>query len=612
MMVFMLIIQIRTRLLKRQKELLGIQVEERTRALQQANLMLENTQKEIIAQSEKIAQQRDFMKEKNLELEEQKGEIQKMAVKLHESDEMKLRFFTNISHEFRTPLTLIMGPTEKLLAQEKFDSTLEVKENLSLIHRNIKRLYRLINQLLDIRRVETGNLKLQTQKEDIVKFLFEIFQLFRPFAEKKDIDFQFLSDQEVIEMFIDTDKIEKIFYNLLSNAFKHTPVGGKIVLSITDNLIQDQHEMIKIEVSDSGCGIEEKHIPHIFDRFYQISSKTASGRISTGIGLSLSKDLVESHYGLIRCVSQVNKGSTFSVFLPKRESHLRPEEISAETGIDYSFEYMKSMLESPVYADNDKAGDIPDKNDTQRILVVEDSADMQQFLFNELKGDYYVMLAKDGREGLESARMQVPDLILSDIMMPELDGLALCQKIKSEELTSHIPVILLTAKSDVEHQISGLETGADDYIIKPFSSEVLKLRIKNTLEHRKQLAEKFSKDQGIIPPNIKITQIDQYFLERFVKTVEENIDDPELSGDRLAFVLNMSKGNLYKKLKALTGMTVNIYIRTIRLKIAAKLLKGGRYNISEVAYAVGFSNPKYFSTCFSELFDKSPKEYMNE
>jgi YesN/AraC family two-component response regulator len=193
-----------------------------------------------------------------------------------------------------------------------------------------------------------------------------------------------------------------------------------------------------------------------------------------------------------------------------------------------------------------------------------------------------------------------------------MDGISLCKKIKTDELTSHIPVLLLTAKSDVEHQISGFETGADDYIIKPFSPEVLKLRLKNSLDIRKQLAERFSKDQSIIPANIKITQIDQGFLKKFVKTVEDNIDDPELSGDRLAFELNMSKGNLYKKLKALTGMTVNIYIRTIRLKIAATLLKNGHYNISEVAYAVGFSNPKYFSTCFSELFFKSPKEYMHE
>jgi signal transduction histidine kinase/ligand-binding sensor domain-containing protein/AraC-like DNA-binding protein len=612
LLVFMTIVQIRTQLLKRQKEILQYQVEKRTHELKEANELLESKQGEIIAQSEKISQQRDFLKEKNAALEEQKGEIQKMAEKLHDSDEMKLSFFTNISHEFRTPLTLIMGPTENLLARTNYNDTPVVKENLSLIHRNIKRLYKLINQLLEIRRVETGNLKLQTQKEDIVKYLYEIFQLFRPFAEKKDIDFQFLSDKEANELFIDTDKIEKIFYNLLSNAFKHTPIGGKIVLSIADDQVLGDREMIRIDVSDSGPGIEEKHRPHIFDRFYQISNKTASGKISTGIGLSLSKDLVESHYGEIRFTSQLNKGTTFSIFLPKSDEHLKPEEISNESGVDYSFEYMKSMLESPAYSDNDKITGLNDTEGNPRILVVEDNPDMQQFLYNELKGDFTVVLAKDGIEGLEIAKTQLPDLILSDIMMPGMDGISLCEKIKNDELTSHIPVLLLTAKSDVAHQISGFETGADDYIIKPFSPEVLKLRLKNTLDVRKQLADRFSKDNSIIPANIKITQIDQGFLEKFVKTVEDNIDDPELSGDRLAFELNMSKGNLYKKLKALTGMTVNIYIRTIRLKIAAKLLKKGHYNISEVAYAVGFSNPKYFSTCFSELFFKSPKEYMHE
>jgi signal transduction histidine kinase/ligand-binding sensor domain-containing protein/DNA-binding response OmpR family regulator len=612
LILFMAIVQIRTRLLKRQKVLLQNQVENRTHELKKANELLESKQREIMTQSEKIAQQRDFLKEKNVILENQKGEIQKMAEKLHETDQMKLSFFTNISHEFRTPLTLIMGPTENLLAQNNYNDTPVIKENLSLIHRNIKRLYKLINQLLEIRRVETGNLKLQTQKEDIVKYLFEIFQLFRPFAEKKDIDFQFISDKEVNELFIDTDKIEKIFYNLLSNAFKHTPVGGKISLSITDNQQLGDREMIRIDITDSGPGIEEKHQPHIFDRFYQISNKTSSGRISTGIGLSLSKDLVEAHYGEIRFTTQLNRGTTFSVFLPKSDEHLKPEEISNESEIDYSFEYMKSMLESPAYSENDKISGIAAADDKPRILVIEDNADMQQFLYNELKGDYKVVLAKDGIEGLEIAKDHLPDLILSDVMMPGMDGISLCEKIKTDELTSHVPVLLLTAKSDVEHQISGLETGADDYIIKPFNPEVLKLRLKNTLDVRKQMAEKFSKDFSIIPANIKITQIDQGFLEKFVKTVEENIDDTELSGDRLAFELNMSKGNLYKKLKALTGMTVNIYLRTIRLKIAARLLKNGNYNISEVAYAVGFSNPKYFSTCFSELFLKSPKEYMHE
>jgi signal transduction histidine kinase/ligand-binding sensor domain-containing protein/DNA-binding response OmpR family regulator len=611
-LVFMTIIQVRTQILNRQKKILQSQVEERTHKLKEANELLESKQSEIIAQSEKISQQRDFLREKNIALEEQKSEVQKMAERLHESDQMKLSFFTNISHEFRTPLTLIMSPTEKLLGQNNYNDIPAVKENLSLIHRNIKRLYKLINQLLEIRRIETGNLKLKTQKEDIVKYLFEIFQLFRPFAEKKDIDFQFISHKETEELFIDTDKIEKIFYNLLSNAFKYTPIGGKIVLAVIGNQRLEDREMLRIDVSDSGPGIEEKEQPHIFERFYQMSNKAATGTISTGIGLSLSKDLVESHYGEIRFSSQMNKGTTFSVYLPVSAEHLKPGEISDESGVEYSFEYMKSMLESPAYSEHDKASGLLEPEGNPKLLVVEDNIDMQQFLYNELKDDYLVVLAKDGMEGLEMAKAQLPDLILSDIMMPQMDGIMMCEKIKTDELTSHIPVLLLTAKSEVESQICGLETGADDYIIKPFSPEVLKLRLKNTLDVRKQLVERFSKDNSIIPSNIKINQIDQGFLEKFVRIVEENIDDTEMSGDRLAFELNMSKGNLYKKLKALTGMTVNIYLRTIRLKIAARLLKNGNYNISEVAYAVGFSNPKYFSTCFSEMFLKSPKEYMHE
>jgi YesN/AraC family two-component response regulator len=271
---------------------------------------------------------------------------------------------------------------------------------------------------------------------------------------------------------------------------------------------------------------------------------------------------------------------------------------------------MKSMLEAieePVRVDP-----VPSEpeEDQFRVLVVEDNLDMQDFLNRELSAHYCVMVAGNGRQALVQAREHPPDLIISDIMMPEMDGLKLCKKLKSDEFTSHIPVFLLTAKSETEHQVSGLEMGADDYIVKPFSIEVLMLKIRNLLENRKQAAEKFSQDANYIPQNIKISEIDQGFLEKFVRLVEENIDNPELSGDWLAYELGMSKGNLYKKLKSLTGLTVNVYIRTIRLKIAARILKQGRYNISEVAYSVGFDNPKYFSTCFSDLFSMSPKEYM--
>ncbi|MEN8230498.1 MAG: two-component regulator propeller domain-containing protein [Bacteroidota bacterium] len=581
LMIFLLYVQIRMRVLEKQKKNLEREVEERTWDLKKANHLLG----------------------------ERNDEIQQMAEKLHESDQMKLKFFTNISHEFRTPLTLIMGPTEQLLHREDFSDMTAVKQELGLIYRNERRLFKLINQLLEIRRVETGNLKLTVTEDDIAKYLESIYQLFIPFADKKQIDFRFSSNPSSISIHFDADKIEKIFYNLLSNAFKHTPERGRIQLTL-DKEQEEGEDWLKVTVADSGVGIEEQYLPHIFDRFYQITNKHQSDKVSSGIGLSLSKDLVEKHHGKIDVSSKKESGTQFEVRIPFNKDTYNPEEILIESGSDLSVEYIQTMLETYSGSAEEINGTPLVGDDLFRILVVEDNLDMQRFLYNELSSVYNVMLAQNGKEGLLISKQNLPDLIISDIMMPEMDGIEFCQSIKEDELTSHIPFILLTAKPGPESQITGFEMGADDYITKPFNPEVLKLKIRNILESRKQLAEKFSAADNYIPDNIRITQIDQGFLEKFVKLVEDNIDDTEFSGDRLARELGMSKGNLYKKLKTLTGMSVNIYIRTIRLKVAARLLKQGDYNISEIAYSVGFSNPKYFSTCFSELFKVPPKEYM--
>ena len=609
LVIFLVILEVRTQRLKRVSEILEREVEERTRDLKEANRLLEFKQEEIVSQSEKIALQRDNLSEKNKQLEDQNDEIQLMAEKLHESDQMKLKFFTNISHEFRTPLTLIMGPTEKLLGRDHFKDIPAVKQELELMYRNERRLFKLINQLLEVRRVETGNLKLAVAEDDIAQYLKSIYQLFIPYAEKKQIDFKFNADPNSIHIFFDADKMEKIFYNLLSNAFKHTPRKGRIIFSM--NLVRDKEkEWLKVSVSDSGSGIPKEHLHHIFDRFYQITNKHQSGRVSSGIGLSLSRDLVVKHYGKIEVISVEGTGTNFEVLIPVSKDTYKQEEILIEPETDLTMEYINSMLETYDYNLDDPYDKPLVGEDRFRILVVEDNLDMQKFLYNELSESFNVILAQNGEEGLMISKENLPDLIVSDIMMPEMDGLELCKLIKGNEITSHIPVILLTAKSGTESEISGLEMGADDYITKPFNLAVLKLKVKNILENRKKMADKFMSEANYIPENIKINQIDQGFLEKFVKFVEDNIDDPEMSGDLLACELAMSKGNLYKKLKTLTGLTVNIFVRTIRLKVAARLLKQGTYNISEVAYSVGFTNPKYFSTCFSEMFSVSPKEYM--
>lgn len=610
--IFFLLLSLRTQSLKRQKKRLAAEVNARTKELLEANELLEKNQVEISKQSQKISIQRDNLREQNLVLEKKEKEVREMAEKLHESDQMKLKFFTNISHEFRTPLTLMLGPTEKLLKQSDYKNAVEIKQYLYLIFKNEKRLLKLINQLLEIRKVETGNLKLRVSKEDLISFIDSLYQIFRPLAEKKNIDFRFEKKYESNSLLIyfDQDKIEKILYNLLSNAFKHTSEGGKISLRI-QKAESEFAEMVSISVEDSGRGISEDHLPHIFDRFFQLAGKAASGDFSSGIGLSLSRDLAEAHHGKIEVKSVENEGTVFTLSIPVNKEVYKAEEIIQEESQDYMFEQTKAILEDSGDCTELKFEPHIDKADSLKILVVEDNQDMQKFLFRELSMKYNVLTADDGAQGILLAREYLPDLIISDIMMPEKDGFELCREIKSAELTSHIPVFLLTAKTESENQVKGYEFGADDYILKPFSSEILQHKINNLLKSRALMADRFKSDSDYIPKNIKISQIDQGFLEKFVKIVEDNLDDPELSGDRIAAELFMSKGNLYKKLKALNGMSVNIYVRTIRLKIAAKLLKSGTYNISDVAYAVGFNNPKYFSTCFSEQFSVSPKEYMS-
>ncbi|PID91775.1 MAG: hypothetical protein CSA96_06770 [Bacteroidetes bacterium] len=581
-LIFLSILSIRTRVLQHQKKLLEREVEERTRDLKEANSLLGNRNEEI----------------------------QEMAQRLHETDQMKLKFLTNISHEFRTPLTLILGPTEKLLKLENYEDAAGVKQELKLMYRNERRLFKLINQLLEVRHVETGNLKLSVAKDDLLAYLRGIYLLFLPYAEKKEIDFCFESGLDSIRILFDADKVEKIYYNLLSNAFKYTPVGGRIVFSVSRT--KEAGDWVKICVADGGPGIPKEHLEHIFDRFYQVSNKHQSAKISSGIGLSLSRDLVKSHHGLINVRSEEGQGTVFEVLLPANPDAYSEEEILVEPERDLNMEYISSMLENYESDGSEGLDSAPEDEELFRILLVEDNPDLQMFLYNEMSPTYNIVSAQNGEEALRLATEGLPDLIISDIMMPVMDGIELCKRIKENEITCHIPVILLTAKTGTESQIEGFESGASDFITKPFNPEILRLKVKNILDSRKRLANRFSESAKYIPENISITEIDQGFLEKLVRIVEENIDDPELSGDRLASELGISKGNLYKKLKTLTGMTVNIYVRTIRLKIAARLLKQGNYNISEVAYAVGFNNPKYFSTCFSEMFRVSPKAYMKD
>jgi len=570
--------------LKKQKKLLEKEVKERTADLKKANEVLEQKNTEISIMSQKI----------------------------HELDLMKLRFFTNISHEFRTPLTLIHGPVEKLINLKDYKNTGNIKDNLNIIQRNSKRLSKLINQLLELPKIDSDSLKLMVAKGDLIKYSNEILNLFRNYAGSKNINLKFLSDTQSLEVYFDSDKIEKILYNLLSNAINYTPEGGTVSLKISRSEYKGSKEMICICVKDTGKGIPKEEIAHVFDRFYRIEKSNKSGNISTGIGLSLVKSLIDIYRGHIDVKSAINKGTEFRVYLPVNKDHFKPKEINnnIETGPMYN--YSKSMLALSVKDEKEdlQQGELKgDKN--IRIVIVEDNNDLRKFLFNELGDLYQIYTASNGKEGLELIRKHMPNIVISDIMMPEMDGIEMCRLVKNDLNTSHISVFLLTAKSEEEHQLEGLNVGADDYITKPFNIETLKLRIINAVKTRKAIIEKFANDTNPIPEGIEISTLDHNLLEKIVSFVEKNIDT-EITGDILAAELGLSKSNLYKKLKDLTGFSVNIYIRNIRLKIAAQILTKGNYSISDVAYAVGFNNPKYFSSCFMKLYGVSPKNFRSD
>ena len=605
-------IHIRTRVLAHQKRLLTREVSVRTKALKhksdqlrRTNQALKERQVEIEERNLQIAEQRDNLESRNQMLEEQKQEIQRMAELLHESDQSKLNFFTNISHEFRTPLTLIIGQTEELLGRADYQETDRIKKELKLIYRNEKRLYRLINQLLEIRHLESGTMQLKPQRQNVVAFARELMDLFQSVADRRGIQLQLEASHSEIRMDFDSDALEKILYNLLSNAFKHTENGGRISVRLQHAAAKQR---LALKVVNSGEPLSAADASRIFDRFYHTNS--SKGELSTGIGLALVKDLVELHNGEVE-VQRLPEGTCFQVCLPVNQV-AAAQSIEAVRG---SFNFSRSMIEQVEEAADKPAGNSSDETSKggqlPLLLIVEDNPDMRTMLKNQMSQEYAVLTASDGKTGLQTAFKHIPDLILSDVMMPEMDGYEMTRTLKEDQRTCHVPILLLTAKVDLDDQITGLESGADDYLVKPFNLRALHLKLRNMVETRQALIKSVGDSVPLIPDHVDVKTIDQDLLARIVAVIEENLDDTTLNGDRLAMAVGMSKGNLYRKLKAISGMTVNIFIRTVRLKIAAQLLRKGQYNIAEVAYSVGFDNPKYFSVCFKELFGKTPRAYMN-
>jgi signal transduction histidine kinase/ligand-binding sensor domain-containing protein/DNA-binding response OmpR family regulator len=526
--------------------------------------------------------------------------------KMQEMDKLKSYFFANISHEFRTPLTLILSPVRDLYAG-KFKG--DVKKQYQIVIRNAERLLRLINQLLDLSKLGTGKMKLQASEINIVQFLKPIFAAFDSYAQTKQVVFDFEYPEKPLMVYFDPDKFEKIITNLLSNAFKFT-TEGKITLSV--RAVDDN---VEIAVADTGTGIPEEYFNSIFDHFYQVVNHSTNLE-GSGIGLSLTKELVELHKGKILVQSKEGMGTTFTVLLPLGKDHLKEEDIGHQEIRPFVKDETIARLDQLRPHALNTHGDGFEKR-TQAlplVLIVEDNSDMRFYMKQSLESGYQIMMSENGRDGLQKALANIPDLIISDVMMPAMDGMEFCRLVKSNINTSHIPVILLTAKADLQSKISGLETGADEYLSKPFHSQELKVRVKNLIRSRAELRERFSSNKKLIlePGELSVTSLDEKFLASALAIIEKNISDAEFRVETLAKELNMEHMALYRKIKALTGQTAVEFIRTIRLKRAAQLLIQQQLTVAEITYDVGFNDLQYFRTCFKKQFGVSPSEYVSK
>ncbi len=513
--------------------------------------------------------------------------------------QMKMRFFTNISHEFRTPLTLIAGPLQEMLDNDSTLST-PTKSQLKLMKNNTDRLLRLINQLMDFRKINQGNMHLSVRERNITSFIKRVAESFQGIADQKNIHFSYHIDSKPLLVWFDAEKLETIIFNLLSNAFKYTPSNGNINISLELH----KGKKVIIKVSDNGSGVPDEDKEKIFERFYQSEQNQHIGGAGTGVGLSLVKELVEMHHGNIIIKDNEPNGATFIISLLVNKASFSADEIiedvtSTEEEISDTTDTTTTVL-NPV---------ITESGDKPKVLIVEDQKDLRTHLCNILQNHYRVDEAVNGVEGLEKASSSLPDIIISDVMMPEMDGFTFCNKLRNNVITSHIPIIMLTALDNIDSKQEGLEAGADAYVVKPFDKQLLVTQIQNLLTNRQLLKSRF-KEQWDFVEEIATTSTDQQFVTRAVKTVEDNMSDANFNVSELVKKMSVSRTLLHMKLRELTGQSTSEFIRTIRLKQAAKLLKQGELNVSEVTYQVGFNDPKYFSKSFKSLFGVTPTNFQ--
>ncbi|QDW22248.1 two-component regulator propeller domain-containing protein [Flavobacterium sp. KBS0721] len=539
----------------------------------------------------------------------QKLELEYLETKrIEENNIAKLDFFTNISHEFRTPLTLILGPLQQILAN--YNGTNEMYKKLLVIEGSANHLLSLINRLMDFRKLENHQVTLESAEGNIVKFTREIFLSFIEYAKDGGYNYTFESSEEEILVYFDRYKLERVFYNLISNAFRYTPKGGNIHLKISHD-----NENLFIAIEDSGVGIAPEHIDKIFDLFFEVpmhNNVQKNYNKGTGIGLSIVKNIVKLHKGDIEVTNKETQGVIFKVTLPLGRTHLLDNEIITDFRISDDIDQYTAQLEKAEITEPEDIDDFVVNDEKQTILIVEDHKVLRSFMKNLLKEDYNIIEAENGKVAFEKALQHVPNLIISDVIMPEMVGTELCSKIKENLKTSHIPVILLTSRTSLVYKFEGLESGADDYISKPFNLIEFKLRVKNLLNSTERLKNKFSSDDNFIPSEITVSSLDEDLLKKAFKIVEENISNEQFDIPFFCTELGVSRTMLFLKIKAWTNFTPNEFIHEIRLKRAAQLLEQNKLNVSEISYKVGFNNPKYFSKCFQKKYGETPTQFADK
>jgi signal transduction histidine kinase/DNA-binding response OmpR family regulator len=537
---------------------------------------------------------------KTQEALEHEQQIMQMSDQLRLASQAKVEFFTNVSHEFRTPLTLILGYLEGLLTTGNI-GTKEAKQDLGMVRKNALRLLRLVNQLMDFRKIESGKMAVRASENDLIIFAKDIVQAYQKMADKRNIDLVFLAHEKSILVWFDVNMLDKVLFNLLSNAFKFTSNGGKIIVSVVKDAINNK-AILKVE--DTGRGMTKEHTDRAFEQFYQGQNNKTIG---TGLGLSLSKELANLHNGDIKLWSELGKGTRFEVSLPLGSLHFREEQLI--TSKTESISYTEEML---IFEEDNQplASQQPSEKTTkQSLLLIEDNAEMRVFFKNHFGKIYDIREAADGNTGLDLAFEEVPDLVVADITMPGKDGLELAKNLKSDLRTSHIPIVLLTARNSMEQKIEGIQTGADAYVTKPFNLVFLSEIIKNLLQGRENLRERFggALQLGKLPSDLG--DLDQQFLRKFTTFVEANYADLNLTVENLSIEFGLSRVQLFRKTKALLGDSPNNFIQHVRLKKASQFLLDSQWTVAEIAYKTGYSTPGYFSTAFKGKYGLTPTEW---